>query len=53
VAGDDITRYRPGAKYFWLICNKERNKFISCNERDVGDSSIPFVMMLKSNIKFG
>ena len=35
VAGDDVTRGRPGAKYVWLMYNTERNKFISSKETDV------------------
>jgi len=50
VAGDDITRDRPGLKYLWLMCVRQRTKWISCNVRDLDGSSAPFVIELKSNI---
>jgi hypothetical protein len=50
VAGDDITTDRPGGKYLWLMCVRERTKLVSCKVRDVDGSSSPFVMALKSSI---
>jgi hypothetical protein len=49
VAGDDITRDRPDAKFLWLMCVKQRTKWISCKVRDAGGSSVPFGKALKSN----
>ena len=46
----DITRDRPGAKYLWLMCIRQRTKWISCKVRDVDDSSTPFGIALKNNI---
>ena len=47
VAGDDITRARPGAKYLWLMFFRQRTKWTSCKVSDVDGSSAAFVIALK------
>ena len=50
VAGDDITRDRPGEKYPWLMYVRQRNKWISCKVRSEDYSSAPFEIVLKCSI---
>jgi hypothetical protein len=50
VDGDDITTVRPGGKYLWLMCVRERTKWISSKVSVVDGNISPFVIALNSSV---